>query len=157
MTTFTSETKVRPPGTSLLVETGAVSVPGYDLFSILDCFPIVWKPRNQRLTDDPDEIQNHEWQGVSGKAFGEFHYQAWGTFRAQFMRGKGKIEKNIPPATLRIHELIQEARVENMADFLGNRAETKMGQIIGLVCQQPKGESGVLRQVLELLLYLFST
>lgn len=138
------EEKVWPAGTPLLVETGTVNVPGYDQFKILDCFPIVRKPRSQWLTDDRDEIQNHEWQGVSGKAFGGFHYQAWGTFRAQFMRGKKKTEKNILPATLRIHELTQKARLEKVVAVLGKRAETKMGQIVGLVCHQPNGELGVL-------------
>ena len=78
------------------------------------------------------------------EAFGRFHYQVRGTFRVQFMQGKGKIEENIPPATLRIHELTQEVRLEKIVAALGERAETKMGQIVGLTCKQPNGEPGAL-------------
>lgn len=139
-----TQAKVWPPGTPLLVETGTVNVPGYDLFKILDCFPITRKPREEWLTKDENHIQNHEWDGVAGKAFGGFHYQAWGTFRGQFMQDEGKIEENIPPATLHIYELTQEVLLEKIAATLGEQAEIKMGQIVGLMSQQPKGEPGTL-------------
>lgn len=129
---------------SLVMETGTVNVPGCDLFKIQDCFPIVWKPRDQWLTDDPDCSHNQELHGVSGKNFGEFHYRTNGTFHSQFRRGNGKIEENILPAILHINELTQEALLEEIATTLGERAETKMGQIVGLVCKQPNGEPGVL-------------